>query len=113
MEQYILSRNSKCKVIIGFGSWARRDVWPLQWLMIVKTVKMFGIILCNSYRDIVKLNWDHRYKKSSDTVYSWKNRVLVIISQRIEVLRTFALSRVYYVASILPLGTSMVKKFKD
>ena len=68
---------------------------------------------CNSYRDIIKLNWEHRYKKFSDIVYSWNNRVLETLSQRIEVLRMFGLSRVYYIASILPLGTTMAKKFES
>ena len=87
----ILSRNCKCKVL-GFGSWADRDTWPLSWLTTAKTVKMFGIIISNSYKDIIKLNWDLRFRKFSEAIYSWNNRQLDTLAQRIEVLRVFALS---------------------
>ena len=31
----ILSRNSKCKVL-GFGTWAKKENWPLNWLTTAK-----------------------------------------------------------------------------
>ena len=108
----ILSRNLKCKVV-GFGAWATKEDWPVPWIKPVKTVKIFGIIICNSYREMVRLNWDYRFKNFSDAIYSWKNRFLETLSQRVEVLRTFALSRVFYVAAILPLGKTMVRKFES
>ena len=43
---------------------------------------------------------------------SWSPRVLETLSQRVEVLRVFALTRVYYVASILPINVTMVRKFE-
>ena len=43
---------------------------------------------------------------------SWSPRVLETLSQRVEVLRVFALSRVYYLASILPINVTMVRKFE-
>ena len=44
---------------------------------------------------------------------SWSSRILDTLQQREEVIRVFALSRVYYVASILPIRTSLVKKFES
>ena len=103
----ILSRDKKCK-IIGFGNWTGKDDWPIAWLKPVKSLKIFGIFICNSYEEMVKVNWDCRYKKFSDAIFSWSPRILDTLQQRVEVIRIFALSRVYYVAAILPVKPAMV-----
>ena len=46
-------------------------------------------------------------------IYSWSRRVLDTLQQRVEVIRLFGLSRVYYVAAILPIKPEMVKKFES
>ena len=46
----ILSRNKKCKVI-GFGNWAGKEDWPLAWVNPVKSEKIFGIFICDSYEE--------------------------------------------------------------
>ena len=107
----ILSRDRKCKVL-GLGKWAGREQWPLDWLRTVKSVKVFGIFISNNYREIISLNWNFRLEKFRRTIMSWSSRRLDTLQQRIEVLRSFALSRVYYVASILPLRQSLVKQFE-
>jgi len=56
------------------------------------------------------LNWDFRLKKFSAAIFSWSPRVLDTLQQRVEVIRMFGLSRVYYVASILPVTPNVVKK---
>ena len=53
-----------------------------------------------------------RFKKFNDALYAWKQRILDSIYQRFEVIRIFALSRVPYVAAVLPIGRVMVKKFE-
>ena len=107
----ILSRNKKCKVI-GFGNWAGREDWPLAWIKPVKSEKIFGIFICDSYEELLELNWNHRFQKFSNTIHSWSNRVLDTLQQRVEVIRLFGLSRVYYVASVLPIKPGVVKKFE-
>ena len=47
----ILSRDKKCKVI-GLGKWSERSEWPLIWLKSVKSVKVFGIFISNSYSEL-------------------------------------------------------------
>ena len=108
----ILSRDKKCKVI-GFGKWADKEDWPLAWVKPVKSVKIFGIFISDSYEEMLKVNWEYRFKKFSDAIFSWAPRILDTLQQRIEVIRIFALSRVYYVAAILPLKPSLVKKFES
>ena len=107
----ILSRAKKSKVI-GFGSWKDKIDWPLDYLKPVKEIKVFGIFLMDSYRSMIKRNWDFRFEKFDNVIKSWSPRILETLTQRVEVLRIFALSRVYYVASILPIRVTMVKKFE-
>ena len=49
----ILSRNKKCKVI-GFGKWAAKEDWPLAWVKPVKSEKIFGLFICDSYNNIFR-----------------------------------------------------------
>ena len=79
----------------------------------MKSMKIFGIFIFDSYDDILKVNWDYRYKKFSDAIHSWSSRILDTLQQRVEVIRIFALSRVFYVAAVLPVRPSMVKKFES
>ena len=99
--------------MIGFGSWKYRTDWPLNYLKTVKEIKVFGIIVMDSYRSMIKKKWDFRFKKFQDVVKSWSSRVLESLSQRVEVLRMFALSRVFDVASILQIRITMVRKFES
>ena len=108
----ILSRNKKCKVI-GFGNWVGKEEWPLEWVKPVKSEKIFGIFICNSYNEILELNWNYRFRKFSNMIYSWSHRVLDTLQQRVEVIRVFGLSRVYYVAAVLPMKHEVVKKFES
>ena len=111
MSGAILSRKKKCKVI-GFGAWRDNSDWPLSYLKTVKEIKMFGIFFMDSYRSMVKRNWEFRFVKFQDVVLSWSPRILETLAQRVEVLKVFALARVYYVASILPIRLGMIKKFE-
>ena len=107
----ILSRNKKCTVM-GIGTWKDKVDWPLDYLVTVKEVKILGIYLSDSYRSIIQKNWDYRYKKFVDVIRSWSSRVLDTLAQRVEVVKVFALSKVYYVASVIPINLTMVKKFE-
>ena len=108
----ILSRDKKCK-IVGFGNWATREYWPITWLKPVRSVKVFGVFVCDSYSELLSLNWDFRFKKFSDAIFSWSPRILDTLQQRVEVVKVFALSRVYYISSILPIKSGMVNKFQS
>ena len=60
---------------------------------------------------MVKKNWDYRFGKFQSCVLSWSSKFLPSLKARVEVLNIFALSRVYYLASILPISKSMARKF--
>ena len=108
----ILSRNKKSKVV-GFGKWVKRENWPIGWLRPVKSIKIFGVFVCDSYSELLNLNWDFRFKKFNDTIISWSSRILDTLQQRVEVIKLFALSRMYYIASILPIRPAMIKKVES
>ena len=107
----ILSRDKKCKVM-GIGSWSSKVEWPLDYLKNVNEIKVFGIFIQDSYRSLLKRNWDFRFGKFLDAIKSWKSRILDTLLQRVEVLKLFAFSRVYYVASILPINATTIKRFE-
>ena len=103
----ILSRRKKCK-IIGFDQWKSRNEWPIHYVQTVKEVKVFGVFVMGFYRSLLKRNWDYRLSKFKACIQTWSSRSLSSLSSRIEVLKIFALSRVYYLASILPISRTVV-----
>ena len=112
MSGALLSRNRKCS-IIGFGGWKERTNWPLAYVKTEKEVKIFGIYIQESYKSMLARNWSYRFKKFQNCLKSWSSRFLPSLGARVEVLNMFALSRVFYVASILPINKTMVKKFES
>ena len=108
----ILSRSKKCK-ILGLGKWKNRRNWPLDYIQTEKELKIFGVYICNSYRSILKRNWDYRYGKFNNCVQSWSSRYFPSIYEKVTVLRVFALSRVFYLASILPISNTLVRKMES
>ena len=90
-----------------------KEDWPLQWVRPVKSEKIFGIYICDSYNEMLELNWNYRFNKFSNMIYSWSRRVLDTLQQRVEVITVFGLSRVYYVVSVLPMNSKVVKKFES
>ena len=108
----ILSRNNKCKVM-GLGKWSTKSDWPVPWLDSASVIKIFGIFISNNYSEIVRVNWEYRLEKFKSAIMAWSSRSLASIQQKVEVVKVFGLSRIYYVASILPLGVGFVKKIES
>ena len=46
-------------------------------------------------------------------LFSWSSRSLETLSQRVEVAQTFALSKLYYVAQVLPLPTKFRRQIES
>ena len=114
-EQYsgaILSRHQKC-LILGLGKWAGKSDWPISWLKSVKYIKIFGIFISGSYNEILNKNWEYRVEKLRNVLISWSSRVFSSLEQRIEIVKIFGLSRIYYVASILPIRAKFVQKMES
>ena len=97
---------------MGFGQWKGKVNWPLDYVRVETEIKVFGIYILDSYRSLKKRNWEHRFGAFRASVISWSSRHLPSLSARIDVLKMFALSRAYYLASILPISKSMVRSFE-
>ena len=63
----------------------------------------------DSYKQLLKRNWSYRFDKFEKAILSWSSRVLETLFQRVEVVKTFALSRIFYLASILPMPQATAK----
>jgi hypothetical protein len=108
----ILSRTKKSKVM-GLGVWKGKQDWPLPWLRVVPMIKMFGFQITPVYKQTLELSWDACYSGFNKTIMSWSSRQLNTMVQRVEVLRLFATSKLWYKASALPLPTKFLKKFES
>ena len=110
----MLSRDKKSKVM-GLGQWQGKLDWPLEvpWLRPVKEIKVLGIVLCPQYSETLKRTWDRVLRGFQKTLFSWGSRVLFSLQQRVTVLQTFALSKLWYAAQVLPLTTNVVKKIES
>ena len=97
----MLNRVKKSK-ILGFGSWKKRKRWPLAWLKSVKEVKIFGFFWKNSYKEMLKKNWETTVEKFQKCLLGWELRCLPTLRQRVFVLQVFTLPIIWYRAHLLP-----------
>ena len=98
----ILNRNRKT-MILGLGSWAGRQDWPLAWLQAAVSIKVLGFDVCPSFRDSVLATWDRVLTGIERTLRAWGGRHLPVLLQRVQVLEMFVLSKAWYFAQIIPL----------
>ena len=72
-------------------------------MKVVDEMKIFGFTVCPNYQQTLKKTWTIVLKGFVKVVHSWQSRQLETLSQRVEVAKVFALSKLYYVAQVLPL----------
>ena len=84
----------------------------VKWLKPEKCLKVFCFIICQTYEETVKKTWEKVMIGFSKVVYSWSTRNLDTLSQRAEVAKTFSLSKLYYVAQVLPLNEKYRKQIE-
>ena len=107
----ILSRSWKSKVM-GLGPWRNRVDWPLPWLQHKPELKVFGFQITPVYKDTLDRCWTECFAGFHRTLMSWSSRQLETLVQRVEVLRLFATSKLWYKASALSLPVKFAKKFE-
>ena len=107
----LLSRSWKSK-IMGLGPWQNRLQWPLPWLQPKPELKIFGFQFCPSYKRTLEKCWTECFSGFQNTLMSWSSRQLDTLVQRVEVLRIFATSKLWYKASALPIPPKFTKKFE-
>ena len=109
---FLLSRDQKSKVL-GLGEWLGREDWPLAWIQSMKELKVLGFIVCPTYQDTLRRTWEQVFQGFQKTLFAWESRSLVTLQQRVTVIQTFALSKLWYVAQALPLPNAMVTKIES
>jgi Reverse transcriptase (RNA-dependent DNA polymerase) len=102
----ILNRNQK-SVIVGLGEWAGRQEWPLPWLHVAPHAKVYGFVFAASVADILCLFWDRVVSGLKATLALWRGRHLPTLLTRRLALETYALSRLWYFAQLLPTPTPL------
>ena len=76
-------------------------------------MKIFGFIICPTFQETVKQTWEKVITGFEKVLYSWSHRTLDTLQQRVEVAKTFALSKLYYVAQVLPLSNKFRKRIES
>ena len=107
----ILNRTSKSK-IMGIGRYQGRQQWPLPWLKVEESLKIFGVHIYPTYKKILEVNWTELLKKFRGKLYSWNLRSLDTFQQRVDVLQIFGTSKLWYLCQVLPLPPSFAAKFE-
>ena len=110
----MLSRDKK-STVMGLGQWQGKEDWPdeVPWIRPVQQMKVLGLIVCPKYSDTVKFTWEAVLHSLQTTLISWGSRALCTLQQRVQVLQTFALSKLWYAAQVLPLPDNIVKKIES
>ena len=97
---------------MGLGPWKNKMEWPLPWLQPKPELKVFGFQITPVYKKTLERCWVECFTGFHNTLMSWSSRQLETLVQRVEVLRIFATSKMWYKASALPLPSKFVKKFE-
>ena len=112
MSGAILNRSNKSK-IMGLGDWEGKDNWCLPWLKVEKSLKIFGITFTPRYDEILEENWRLAKEGFTNCLRAWKNRALESVFQRVEVLRVFALPKLWFKALLLPLPARVAASLEN
>ena len=112
MSGAILNRDYKTK-IMGLGEWQGKQDWVLPWIKVEDSLKIFGITFYPNYEKTLEINWSEAKKGFVDCLNAWKMRSLETIFQRVDVLSTFALPKLWYKALLLPLPGKLAGQFED
>ena len=110
----ILSRNKKSKVM-GLGSWQGKQNWPeeVNWIKTVEEMKVFGFLIYPTYQETLQKTWEKVVSGFEKVLFSWQSRSLETLSQKVEVAKIFALSKLYYVAQVLPLPSKFSTRIES
>ena len=109
----ILSRDKKTKVM-GLGKWRGREEWPheVHWIKTVTSMELLGFTVCPRFTDTLDLTWGKVFRGVQKSLFSWESRLLFTLQDRVTVVQTFALSKLWYTAQVLPLPSLMAKKIE-
>ena len=108
----MLSRTKKSKVM-GLGRWRGRQDWPLPWLQTVEELKVLRFRVGPEFSTTQSSTWEAVFRGFQRSLLSWESRAISTLEQKVKVAQTFALSKLWYVAQVLPLPPAYSKKIKS
>ena len=108
----ILSRSEKCKIIC-FGPWKKKEDWPLEWIKPVKETKIFGLMVCQSYKKTSTKSWDEVISKMKKKIGIWSTRELPTLWHRERVISTYITSKLWYRSAILLVPGDLFGKIEQ
>ena len=79
----------------------------------MKEVKVLVFMMCPKIQYTMQRTWEIDHRGFERTLYFWKRRTLTTLYQLVSVLHKFTLSKLWYVAQVLPIPQSMVKKIES
>jgi exonuclease III len=107
----ILNRNRKT-VVLGLGSWAGKQDWPLPWLQPVESAKVLGFTICPTFTASVEATWNRILTGIESTLRCWAARHLPTLLQRVQILEVYIFSKAWYFAQVLPLPASTADRLR-
>ena len=110
----ILGRDKKTKVM-GLGRWRGKLDWPeeVSWINSLTEMEVLGLVICPEYSDTLRRSWEKVFRGFQKTIFAWRSRLLNTLQQRVIAVQTYALSRLWYVAQVLPLPSAMTKRIES
>jgi hypothetical protein len=117
MSGVILNRSHKT-AILGLGGWAGRKEWLLEWVSAPQQLKTFRVTYTPALASTIALLWEVCLAGVQRAIHAWKERHVPFLQRRRDVLESHVLSKLWYLAQILPLpqvvaarATSMASSF--
>ena len=98
---------------MGLGKRRGRQDWPLPWLQTVEEMKVLGFRVCPEYTSTLSSTWEAVFRGFQRSLFSWESLALCTLEQKVKVTQTFALSKLWYVAQVLPLPPAYSKKIES
>ena len=105
----ILNRNRK-SAILGLGTWAGRQDWPLDWLHSPPTLKVFGVTLAPSLAATLDASWDACRRGFVAALNFWASRRLPTLKLRRDAMEVFGFSKLWYLCQILPMPPQVAQQ---
>ena len=98
---------------MGIWRWTGKKNWFLPWIKNVPSLKVFGITFHTTYNEILEDNWAQAVEGFSNCLRAWTTRSLDSVFQKVHVLNTFACTKLWYKALLLPLPGKVATKLEE
>ena len=100
---------------MGLGKWQGKIDWPqeVQWIQSVNSLDVLGFKVYPKFKDTLKYTWDKVFRGVQKSLFAWECRLLFTLQDRVTVAQTFALSKMWYIAQLLPLPSGIAKKIES